>query len=76
MTIGMVQETYWKKLMIQEKERGNLKEPLEMESRPHSLECSPFFRTEHFILYNRRKSEYTGRVIEKMRVLLSGLYFS
>lgn len=80
MTIGMIQETYWKKLMVQEKERGNLKEPLEMESRPHSLEhskeCSPFFRTEHFIHFNRRKSEYTGRVIEKMRVLLSGLYFS
>lgn len=35
MTIGMIQETYWKKVMIQEKERGNLKEPLEMESRPH-----------------------------------------
>lgn len=31
----MIQETYWKKVMIQEKERGNLKEPLEMESRSH-----------------------------------------
>lgn len=35
MMIGIIQETHWEKLIMQEKESVNLKEQEEMGSRPH-----------------------------------------
>lgn len=35
MMTGMIQETHWEKVMMQEKERGNLKGQEKVGSRPH-----------------------------------------